>query len=60
MADVTYSWPSRDDAKIIGTRKSRLDGIVKSTGAAKYTYDVNLPRTVDRRRARLRRTPIAA
>jgi xanthine dehydrogenase YagR molybdenum-binding subunit len=43
MADATYSWPSRDEAKIIGTRKSRLDGIAKSTGAAKYTYDVNLP-----------------
>ncbi len=43
MAEVTYSWPSREDAKLLGTRKSRIDGPLKSTGAAKYTYDVNLP-----------------
>ena len=42
MAEVVYSWPSRDQAKLIGSSKSRLDGMVKSTGAAKYTYDVNL------------------
>lgn len=43
MAEVTYSWPPRDKAKLIGTRQTRIDGLVKSTGAAKYTYDVNLP-----------------
>jgi xanthine dehydrogenase YagR molybdenum-binding subunit len=43
MADATYSWPSREDAKVIGTSKSRIDGPVKATGTAKYTYDVNLP-----------------
>lgn len=40
MAD--YFWPSREDAQVIGSRRSRLDGLEKSTGAAKYTYDVNL------------------
>jgi xanthine dehydrogenase YagR molybdenum-binding subunit len=44
MADATYSWPSREEAKVIGTRKSRIDGPAKSTGTAKYTYDVNLPK----------------
>jgi xanthine dehydrogenase YagR molybdenum-binding subunit len=44
MADATYSWPSRDQARVIGTRHSRIDGIAKSTGGAKYTYDVNLPK----------------
>ena len=42
MAEVTYNWPAAKDAKLIGKRHTRLDGIVKSTGAAKYTYDVNL------------------
>jgi xanthine dehydrogenase YagR molybdenum-binding subunit len=37
-----YSWPSRSDATIIGKSPRRLDGMVKSTGAAKYSYDVNL------------------
>ena len=39
MAD--YSWPARDEAKLIGKSHDRLDGMVKATGAAKYTYDVN-------------------
>jgi hypothetical protein len=39
---VEYYWPAREDAQIIGSRRSRLDGLEKSTGAAKYTYDVNL------------------
>ena len=42
MAEVTYSWPKKDDAKIIGGHQKRLDGLVKATGAAKYTYDINL------------------
>lgn len=42
MADVTYSWPSRDKAQLIGKRHVRVDGLAKSTGAAKYTYDINL------------------
>ena len=41
MANVEYSWPARDKANVIGKDRTRLDGIEKSTGAAKYTYDVN-------------------
>ena len=37
-----YNWPARKDAAVIGKDHDRLDGLVKSTGAAKYTYDVNL------------------
>ncbi len=39
---VEYSWPSKDKSQAIGKRVKRLDGMAKSTGAAKYTYDVNL------------------
>ncbi len=46
MADVTYYWPPRDKTKVLGTDHDRIDGIEKSTGHAKYTYDVNLPNQV--------------
>ena len=39
---VEYNWPSRLQAKTIGKRKDRVDGLAKATGAAKYTYDINL------------------
>ena len=39
---VEYSWPSKEKATVIGKRVKRLDGMEKSTGKAKYTYDVNL------------------
>ncbi len=42
MAQDTYNWPAADKTSVIGKPMSRLDGIAKSTGAAKYTYDVNL------------------
>ena len=42
MAEVSYSWPSRENAQLIGKEHDRLDGLVKSTGTAKFTYDVNL------------------
>ena len=42
MAEVTYSWPAKGETKLIGTRVNRLDGLAKATGAAKYTYDINL------------------
>ncbi|QDU29330.1 Xanthine dehydrogenase molybdenum-binding subunit [Anatilimnocola aggregata] len=42
MADEIYYWPSRDKAQQLGKRHVRLDGMPKSTGAAKYTYDINL------------------
>lgn len=37
-----YSWPSRESTAVIGKEHDRLDGMAKATGAAKYTYDVNL------------------
>ncbi len=46
MADVVYSWPSREKSSVIGKNSSRLDGPEKSTGKAKYTYDINLPNQV--------------
>jgi xanthine dehydrogenase YagR molybdenum-binding subunit len=44
MAEVTYNWPDNHKARLIGKRVDRLDGMEKSTGVAKYTYDVNLPK----------------
>ena len=41
MAD--YSWPKPDDRVLIGKRISRLDGPLKVSGAAKYSYDVHRP-----------------
>jgi len=38
-----YSWPSKKDSRLLGKRHERMDGLAKTTGAAKYTYDVNLP-----------------
>lgn len=39
---ATYSWPAREQAAVIGKAHDRLDGVAKASGAAKYTYDVNL------------------
>lgn len=41
MAD--YHWPEAGKRHLIGTRISRIDGPLKSSGRAKYTYDVNRP-----------------
>jgi len=41
MADSSYSWPSREEASIIGKRHTRTDGLVKISGVAKYTYDMH-------------------
>ena len=46
MAETKYSWPSNHKSALIGKRVSRLDGAEKTTGVAKYTYDVNLPNQV--------------
>src|SRR5437870_2907413 len=35
------SWPKK--RRLIGTKVSRIDGIAKSTGRAKYSYDINRP-----------------
>src|SRR5712692_7677759 len=34
-------WPEKRE--LIGTRISRIDGPVKSTGTAKYSFDINRP-----------------
>ena len=39
---VEYNWPSREQATVIGKGIKRLDGLAKATGAAKYSFDVNL------------------
>ena len=38
MAD--YKWPEADKRSLIGKRISRIDGPVKVSGRAKYSYDV--------------------
>ncbi|HEV2490189.1 MAG TPA: molybdopterin cofactor-binding domain-containing protein, partial [Candidatus Acidoferrales bacterium] len=41
MAD--YHWPPADHREFIGKRIKRIDGPVKSSGRAKYSYDINRP-----------------
>ena len=41
MADRTVAWKPRNENKIFGTEVDRLDGVVKATGRAKYSTDVN-------------------
>lgn len=43
MAACKYDWPAAGDRHLIGKRISRIDGPVKSSGRAKYTYDMNRP-----------------
>jgi xanthine dehydrogenase YagR molybdenum-binding subunit len=38
---MAISWPQK--RRIIGTRVQRVDGPVKSTGRAKYSFDINRP-----------------
>jgi xanthine dehydrogenase YagR molybdenum-binding subunit len=38
-----YDWPAAADRTLIGKDVLRVDGPLKVTGRAKYTYDVNLP-----------------
>jgi xanthine dehydrogenase YagR molybdenum-binding subunit len=38
-----YTWPAAEKRTLIGKRISRLDGPDKTSGRAKYTYDVNRP-----------------
>ena len=37
-----YGWPAKDKTSLLGKKVTRLDGLPKSTGMAKYTYDINL------------------
>ena len=41
MAD--YKWPPAEKRNLIGKRIPRIDGPAKSSGRAKYTYDMNRP-----------------
>ena len=41
MAD--YHWPPAEKRSLIGKRISRIDGPWKSSGRAKYTFDINRP-----------------
>ena len=41
MAKV--DWPAADKRTLIGKRISRIDGPLKTTGVAKYSYDINRP-----------------
>jgi len=43
MPKCKYDWPEAGERRLIGKRISRIDGPVKSSGRAKYSYDVNLP-----------------
>src|SRR5213080_4488998 len=38
---MTTSWPKK--RRLLGTKISRLDGPAKSTGRAKYSFDINRP-----------------
>src|SRR3954471_8109595 len=38
-----YKWPDASKRKLIGKRMSRVDGPAKSSGRAKYTYDLVRP-----------------
>ncbi|HVB07494.1 MAG TPA: xanthine dehydrogenase family protein molybdopterin-binding subunit [Candidatus Acidoferrales bacterium] len=41
MAD--YHWPPANRRALIGKREKRIDGPVKSSGRAKYSYDIKRP-----------------
>ncbi|HUK53688.1 MAG TPA: xanthine dehydrogenase family protein molybdopterin-binding subunit [Candidatus Binatia bacterium] len=41
MAD--YKWPPAEKRSLIGKSFTRVDGPVKSSGRAKYSYDINRP-----------------
>lgn len=43
VPDVEASWGKKEDRHAVGSRMTRVDGLAKVTGRAKYTYDVNLP-----------------
>lgn len=40
---ANYHWPPAKERKLIGKRVARVDGPVKSSGRAKYTYDIVRP-----------------
>ena len=40
---TSINWPPQEKRKLIGTRIDRLDGPAKSSGAAKYSLDIQRP-----------------
>lgn len=38
-----YKWPAMSARKVMGKRHSRIDGIEKASGKAKYTSDYHKP-----------------
>jgi xanthine dehydrogenase YagR molybdenum-binding subunit len=51
-----YPWPEPASAAVVGKRLPRLDGGLKVSGRAKYTYDINRPGLLH---ARILRSPHA-
>jgi len=43
MPKCKYDWPGAGERSLIGKRITRIDGPVKASGRAKYTYDINQP-----------------
>ena len=41
--DKPRPWDGSDKLKMIGSHVSRIDGLEKTTGSAKYTFDIQLP-----------------
>jgi xanthine dehydrogenase YagR molybdenum-binding subunit len=44
-----YSWPKFGTATLLGKESDRVDGLEKASGAAKYSYDINPPGTLQAR-----------
>src|SRR5215831_9535549 len=40
---TSINWPPKEKRRLIGTRIDRLDGPAKSSGAAKYSLDIQRP-----------------
>jgi xanthine dehydrogenase YagR molybdenum-binding subunit len=43
MENCKYDWPPAEQRSLIGKSISRIDGPAKSSGHAKYSYDMNRP-----------------
>jgi len=43
MDKCKYDWPAAGERSLIGKRINRIDGPAKSSGGAKYSYDINRP-----------------
>ncbi len=43
MATCKYDWPKTGDRELIGKPIDRIDGPEKSSGRARYTYDISRP-----------------